>query len=87
MAYPILILEREVEALKTYKELKDNFYEEVGRIDLSQLSLGGYSNTYMQYVELLLKMAELEDRIFLKQFSCCREILPENTPKVESEGE
>lgn len=73
--------------MKTYKELKDNFYEEVGRIDLSQLSLGGYSNTYMQYAELLLKMAELEDRIFLKSISGYREILPENTPKVESEGE
>lgn len=82
----VLILGKRGKTLKTYKELKDNFYEEVGKIDLSKLTLGGYANTYLQYAELLVKMAELESKTFWSSHSCCRTILAENTPKVESEG-
>ena len=43
----------------TYKELKDSFFEEVGKVDVSKLELGfGGLNTY---AELLKIMAEIPD--------------------------
>lgn len=42
---------------KTYKELKDEFFEEVGKIDLSKLSIG--FGGLKDYAELLKIMAEL----------------------------
>lgn len=42
---------------KTYKELKDNFFEEVGNVDLSKLGLG--FGGLKDYAELLKIMAEL----------------------------
>lgn len=42
---------------KTYKELKDEFFEEVGNIDLSKLSIG--FGGLKDYAELLKIMAEL----------------------------
>lgn len=43
----------------TYKELKDRFFEEVGKVDLSKLGLtfGGLKD----YAELLKVMAEIPD--------------------------
>lgn len=45
--------------MTTYKELKDRFFDEVGRVDLSKLGLtfGGLK----EYAELLKIMAEIPD--------------------------
>lgn len=45
--------------MKTYKELRDELFEEVSKIDISKLSIGfgGLSD----YVDLLKKMSELPD--------------------------
>ena len=53
--------------MATYKELKDNFLEEVSKIDVSKLSLGGFENTYKDYAELLKSISELrEESLFNK---------------------
>ena len=44
---------------KTYKELKDEFFDEVGNIDLSKLGLG--YNGLKDYAQLLLIMAEIPE--------------------------
>lgn len=80
-------MEREVITLKTYKELKDNFYEEVGKIDVSKLTLDGIGNTYKDYAELLIKMAELERNHWIDELSGFNPNgFRVSTPKVESEG-
>lgn len=45
--------------MKTYKELRDELFEEVSKIDISKLSIGfgGLSD----YVDLLSKMSQLPD--------------------------
>lgn len=46
--------------MKTYKELKDALFEEVGKIDISQLGLG--YNGLLSYAELLEKISKLPDK-------------------------
>lgn len=48
--------------MKTYKELKDNFFEEVGKIDVGKLFLGGFGNTLKEYAELLKTMSEIPEK-------------------------
>jgi hypothetical protein len=43
--------------MKTYKELRDELFEEVEKIDISQLGLG--FNGLSSYVDLLEKMSKL----------------------------
>ena len=50
--------------MATYKDLKDNFLEEVSKIDVSKLSLGGFGNTYKDYAELLKSISELREETF-----------------------
>ena len=45
----------------SYKELKENFLNEVAKIDVSKLSLGGFGNTYRDYAELLKVISELPE--------------------------
>ena len=59
---------------KTYKELKDNFFEEVGNIDVSKLGLG--FGGLKDYAELLKFMAEMPDESKEDQYKntlnqCC----------------
>lgn len=49
--------------MKTYKELRDELFEEVSKIDVTKLSLG-YGGLE-SYVDLLKKMSELPNE------SCC----------------
>ena len=44
--------------MKTYQELRDNFFEEVGKIDVSKLSLASFGGL-KDYAELLKVMSEL----------------------------
>ena len=53
--------------MATYKDLKDNFLEEVSKIDVSKLSLGGFGNTYKDYAELLKSISELREDNFLEK--------------------
>lgn len=72
--------------LKTFEELKENFYEEVGKIDVGQLALGGFGgNTYKDYAELLKIISELEEKSLFSKMSsfCCAPI--NTTSKIESE--
>lgn len=54
--------------MSTYKELKDSFIEEVSKIDVSKLSLGGFGNTYKDYAELLKIIFELPEQSFMEKF-------------------
>lgn len=45
----------------SYKDLKNNFLEEVAKIDIGKLSLGGFGNTYRDYAELLKVISELPE--------------------------
>lgn len=54
--------------MATYKELKDNFLEEVAKIDVSKLSIGGFGNTYKDYAELLKTISELPEETYLDRF-------------------
>lgn len=45
----------------SYKDLKNNFLEEVAKIDVGKLSLGGFGNTYRDYAELLKAISELPE--------------------------
>ena len=79
----------------TYKELKDNFFKEVGKIDVSKLGLsfGGLK----EYAELLKLMAEIpeetRDESFKNAdgFSICNAFAglgrSEQLPKTEKESE
>ena len=55
--------------MTTYKELKNNFLEEVAKIDVSKLSLGGFGNTYKDYAELLKSISELRDESYLEKLN------------------
>lgn len=84
MAYPILILEREVVTLKSYEELRKEFIEEVEKIDISKLSLGGFGNSYREYAQLLQEIYRLpESKHSFEEFMCCG--FNSLAPKVESE--
>jgi hypothetical protein len=48
--------------MKTYKEIKDNFFEEVSKIDVSKLSFGMFGGGLKEYAELLKVMADLPDK-------------------------
>ena len=52
----------------TYKELKDSFLEEVSKIDISKLSLGGFANSYKDYAELLKSISELREESYFEKF-------------------
>ncbi len=45
--------------MKTYQELRDNFFEEVGKIDVSKLLLTSFGGGLKDYAELLKIMSEL----------------------------
>lgn len=74
--------------MKSYEELRKEFIEEVGKIDISKLSLGGFGNTYKDYAELLQAVYMIPEapRGFGFDPSVCLSNL-RSTPKVESEGE
>lgn len=75
----------------TYKELKDSFFEEVGKVDLSKLGLG--FNGLKDYAELLKVMAEIPEQTkeeSLKGFgldtALCAGFSGSPTPRVEEGG-
>lgn len=45
--------------MKTYKELVQELYEEVSKIDVSKLSLSSFGGGLKDYVELLKAMSSL----------------------------
>lgn len=45
--------------MKTYKELKNDLFEEVSKIDISKLSLSSFGGGLKDYVELLIRMADM----------------------------
>lgn len=72
--------------MKTYKELRDELFEEVSKIDVSKLSLG-YGGLE-SYVDLIKKMSELPDESF---FEKCKNGLSMGfggapVPKIEEGG-
>ena len=79
--------------MKTYQELKNNFFDEVGKIDLSKLSLSNFGGGLREYAELLKVMAEIpektKDEMFKEsvQNSCCSLGFGGNsTPRIEEGG-
>jgi hypothetical protein len=78
--------------LKTYKELRDGFFEEVSKIDVSKLSLMSFGGSYKEYAELLKSMAEIplmskEEEIKARGLDlCCCETRSFSTPKIEEGG-
>jgi hypothetical protein len=71
--------------MKTYKQLKDELFEEVGKIDISQLGLG--FNGLSSYVELLERMSKLPDMAIdeLMLHSTLQKAFCLETPKTEKE--
>ena len=55
--------------MKTYKELKDNFFEEVGKVDVSKLGLG--FGGLKDYAELLKIMAEIPEKTISSVLNSC----------------
>lgn len=75
---------------KTYKELKDNFFEEVGKVDLSKLGLGfGGLKDYAQLLQMMATIPEEAksdyDRSFLND--CCCNISPYDAPRKSEQEE
>lgn len=76
--------------MKTYKEIKDNFFEEVGKIDISKLSLGVFGGL-KEYAELLKVMSDLPDKgrdewdMSNIQNMCCT-LGNQITPKIDEGG-
>lgn len=69
---------------KSYKELKDSFFEEVGNIDLSKLGLG--FNGLKDYAQLLQMMAEIPEDTKDNHYrsvlnDCCCDIRTFDTPR------
>lgn len=74
--------------MKTYEELRNEFFKEVAKIDITKLHLDGFHNTYKSYAELLYTLSNLpcknchetgEDGFFIECGA--------STPKIEeSEG-
>lgn len=77
--------------MKTYKELKDNFFNEVGKIDVSKLSLGMFGGGLKEYAELLKTMAELPDKGKDEWFdpalqNMCCSLGNQTTPRIDEGG-
>ncbi len=77
--------------MKTYKELRDNFFEEVGKIDVGKLSLMGYGGSLREYSELLKSMADIpsmsrEEEIKAKGLDMCCCLNNAEVPKVDEGG-
>lgn len=78
--------------MKTYKELRDNFFEEVGKIDVSKLGLASYGNSFKEYAELLKLMADIpsmsqEERLkAMGVDSCCCGFGSTAVPKIDEGG-
>lgn len=45
--------------MKSYEELRNELFEEVGKIEVSKLALGGIQNTLRDYAELLKTLSIL----------------------------
>ena len=74
--------------MKTYKELRDNFFEEVSKIDVSKLGLMGYGGSLREYSELLKSMADIpsmsrEEEIKAKGLDMCCCLNNSEVPKIE----
>lgn len=71
--------------MKTYKELKDELFEEVSKIDISKLGLG--FGGLASYVELLERMSKLPDATTseLMLHSTLQNAFCLTTPKTEKE--
>lgn len=77
--------------MKTYKELRDNFFEEVGKIDVGKLSLMGYGCSLREYSELLKSMADIpsmsrEEEIKARGLDMCCCLNNAEVPKVDEGG-
>lgn len=77
--------------MKTYKELRDNFFEEVGKIDVSKLGLMGYGGSLREYSELLKSMADIpsmsrEEEIKVKGLDMCCCLNNAEVPKIDEGG-
>lgn len=74
--------------MKTYQELRDNFFEEVGKIDVSKLSLATFGNSFKEYAELLKIMAEIPNKTVSERYDlcCCQGFGGAEVPKVEEGG-
>ncbi len=77
--------------MKTYKELRDGFFEEVSKIDVSKLSLIGFGGSYKEYAELLKSMAEIpsmsrEEEIKARGLDMCYGLNNAKVPKIEEGG-
>lgn len=77
--------------MKTYKEIKDNFFEEVGKIDVSKLSLGMFGGGLKEYAELLKVMSDLPDKGKDEWYDpniqnmCCT-LAGQTTPRIDEGG-
>lgn len=74
--------------MKTYQELKDNFFEEVGKVDVSKLTLSTFSYSLTNYAELLKIMAEIPDKSYSERYGacCCQGFEGTEIPKIEEGG-
>lgn len=77
--------------MKTYKEIKDNFFEEVAKIDVSKLPLGMFSGGLKEYAELLKIMADLPDKgkdewDMSNIYNTCCTLGNQITPKIDEGG-
>ncbi len=77
--------------MKTYKELRENFFEEVGKIDVGKLSLMGYGGSLREYSELLKSMADIpsmsrEEEIKAKGLDMCCCLNNAEVPKIDKGG-
>lgn len=58
--------------MKTYKQLVDELYEEVSKIDVSKLSLNSYSSGGLkEYVELLKSISSLPRESYGDKLDMC----------------
>lgn len=57
--------------MKTYKELVQELYEEVSKIDVSKLTLASFSGGLKDYVELLKAMSTLPPEGFGDKLDMC----------------
>ena len=77
--------------MKTYQELRNNFFEEVGKIDVSKLSLMWFGGSYKEYAELLKSMANIpsmskEKEIKARGLDMCCCLNNASVPKIEEGG-
>lgn len=78
--------------MKTYKELRDNFFEEVGKIDVSKLGLMPFGGSLKEYAELLKSMADIpamskEEEIKARGLDlCCCGFGGTEVPKIDEGG-